>query len=175
MKKLKTPKTISRRVDVAPEGGHLAKLGFYTKQVQFVVRRWDGKVRQDLLEDYFRGVAMPLVSGGSMFDVTLHFRVVIREHWPLVFELGHAISQVVTDSKNIDKWLLTEPWSVATNGEWDSWDSIAEFIGKRIGHSGSDATRFSNKVKQRAKRLKLLTPPGLAAEFLAVTKQHASS
>jgi len=172
MKREKLPKTISRRVAVAPEGGTLAELGFYTRQVQTVVRKWDDKVRGDMLEDYFRVVAMPIVFSGSTFDITLHFRFVIREHWPLVFELGHAISKVVLDDKSIDKWLLTQPWSVATNGEWPSWDSIAEFIGKRIGHSGSIAVKFSNQVKQRAKRLRIITPAHMSAEFLAVTKLH---
>lgn len=149
-------------------------LGFYTKQVQSVVRRWDGKVRRDMLEDYFRVVAMP-VRNGTNFDITLHFRFVIREHWPLVFQLGNAIADVMQDDKNIDKWLLKEPWSVATNGEWESWDSIAEFIGKRIGHSGVDAVKFSNQVKQRAKRLRILTPPHMAADFLAVTKHPSKA
>ena len=163
MKKKEFPQTVNRRIDVAPEGGTLAKLGFYTRQVQTVVRKWDGKVPRELLEDYFRVVAMPVVTFGTC-DATLKFRFVIREHWPLVFELGTAISKVVNDDGNIDKWLLTQPISVATNGKWDSWDSLAEFIGKRVGQSRSQG--FTNTVKARAKRLRLLTPPDEAADFL---------
>src|SRR6186713_3258130 len=105
MKRRKHPKTVTRRIDVAPEGGVLAMLGFYTRQVQSVVRRWEGKVRRDMLEDYFCVVAMP-VRDGTNFDITLHFRFVICEHWPLVFQLGNAIADVMQDDKSIDKWLL---------------------------------------------------------------------
>jgi hypothetical protein len=164
MKKCKPQKSINRRIDVAPEGGTLAKLGFYTRQVQAVVRKWDGKVPREMLEDYFRVVAMPVVTFGSC-NATLHFRFVIREHWQLVFQLGEAISKVVNDDRNIDKWLLTQPISVATNGKWDSWDSLAEFIGKRVGQARSKG--FTDTVKARAKRLRLLTPSDVAADFLA--------
>jgi len=163
MIKRKPQKSINRRVDVAPEGGTLAKLGFYTRQVQSVVIKWDGKVPREMLEDYFRVVAMPVMFGSC--NATLHFRFVIREHWQLVFQLGEAISKVVTDDRNIDKWLLTLPISVATNGKWDSWDSLAEFIGNRVGQGRS--TGFTNTVKQRYKRLRLATPPDIAADFLS--------
>jgi hypothetical protein len=163
MKKCKPQKSINRRVDVAPEGGTLAKLGFYTRQVQVVVRRWDGKVERELMENYFRVVAMP-VTCEKLFDITLHFPVVILEHWPLVFELGKAIADVMADDRNIDKWLLKLPISVATNGEWESWDSLAEFIGKRVGQSRSKG--FTGTLKARAKRLRLLTAPDVAADYL---------
>jgi len=117
-----------------------------------------------MLEDYFRVVAMP-VTCGKVFDITFHFRFVIPEHWPLVFQLGKAISEVVTDDRNIDKWLLTQPISVASNGKWESWDLLAEFIGKRVGQPRAQG--FTDTVKARAKRLRLLTPPDVAAEFLA--------
>jgi hypothetical protein len=164
MNKRKPQKSINRRVDVAPEGGTLAKLGFYTRQVQAIVRKWEGKVPRDMLEDYFRVVAMPVVTYRSC-NATLHFRFVIPEHWPLVFQLGKAIADVMADDRNIDKWLLTLPISVASNGKWESWDSLAEDIGKRVGQSRS--TGFTDKVKVRAKRLRLLTPPDEAADFLS--------
>lgn len=163
MKKAKSQKTINRRIDVAPEGGSLARYGFYTKQVQTIVRKWKGKVEPAMLEEYFIVVAKA-VKFNQVLNVNLHFRVISPEHWPLVFELGKAISEVLCDDTKIDKWLLTLPISVATNGQWDSWDSIAEFIGKRVGQSRS--VGFANTVKQHAKRLRLLTPPDIANDFL---------
>jgi hypothetical protein len=166
MKKRKPQKSINRRVSVAPEGGLLAELGFFTRQVQVVVRKWEGKVSRELLEDYFTVVARAVVfETRNNFDVQLHFRFVIREYWPLVFELGLAISKVVNDDENIDRWLLMQPISVAKNGKWDSWDSLAEFIGKRVGQAKSQG--FANTVKARAKRLRILTPPDVAADFMA--------
>jgi len=173
MKKRKRQKSINRRIDVAPEGGDLATLGFYTGKVQTVVRRWKGEVEPKLLEDYFRAVARPVISGTK----NIHFSFVIPQHWPLVFQLGEAIAKVVNDDGSIDKWLLTTSHSVAVNGQWDSWDAIAEFIGKRVGQSRSKG--FAGTVKARAKRLRLLTPGDLSADFFAswpgkaaVTKQH---
>lgn len=162
-------KSVNRRVDVAPEGGLLAMYGFYTRQVQAVVRKWEGKITPGILEDNFPVIARAVMDGHRVNPVIELRGIICRRDWIPIFELGIAISKVVADERNIDKWLLVmSSRSVATNGQWDSWDSIAEFIGKRVGHDGTEAVKFSNKVKQRMKRLRLLTPPEKAAEFLAL-------
>ena len=164
MKKQKSPKTVNRRVDVAPEGGLLAMRGFYTRQVQAVVRKWEGKVTPGVLEDNFPTIARTVMDG-RLFNPVIEFRgIICRRDWRPIFELGIAIAKVIYDDSSIDKWLLTQPISVASgNRGWPSWDSIAEFIGKRVGQSRS--VGFTNTVKQHAKRLRLLTPPDIAANF----------
>lgn len=54
-------KKASRRIDVSPEGGWLARYGFYAGPVQRVVRKWTGKVSQSRIQEYFAAVAEPLV------------------------------------------------------------------------------------------------------------------
>ena len=180
MKKQKSPKTVNRRVDVAPEGGLLAMYGFYTRQVQAVVRKWEGKVTPGVLEDNFPTIARTVMDGRFYYPKIEFHGVICRTDWPAIFEIGIANAKVVHDETSIDKWLLTMPTSVGTNGQWDSWDSIAECIGKRVGQSRS--VGFTNTVKQRAKRLLLLTPPDKAAAFLeswpynpAVTKSSGKT
>jgi len=163
MKKQKSPKTVNRRVDIAPEGGLLAMCGFYTRQVQAVVRRWEGKVTPGVLEDNLPTV-FRTVKDGRLYNPVIEFHgIICRTDWKAIFELGIAIAKVIHDDSNIDKWLLTQPISVASCGGWESWDSIAEFIGKRVDQPRS--VGFTNTVKQRAKRLRLLTPPDIAANF----------
>jgi hypothetical protein len=164
MKKQKSPKTVNRRVDVAPEGGLLAMCGFYTRQVQAVVRRWEGKVTPGVLEDNLPTL-FRTVRDGRLYKPVIEFHgIICRTDWKAIFELGIAIAKVIHDDSNIDKWLLTSGYSVASNGGWPSWDSIAEDIGKRVGQSRS--VGFTNTVKQRYKRLKLMTPPDEAAAFM---------
>ena len=164
MKKQESPKTLNCRVDVAPAGGVLAMRGFYTRQVQAVVRKWAGKVTPGVLEDNFPTIASTVMDG-RFYNPKIEFHgIICRRDWPAIFELGIAIAKVVHDETSIDKWLLTMPTSVATNGKWDSWDSIAECIGKRVGQSHS--VGFTNTVKQRAKRLRLLTPSDIGNDFL---------
>jgi hypothetical protein len=125
MKKQKSPKTVNRRVDVAPEGGLLAMCGFYTRQVQAVVRKWEGKVTPGVLEDNSPTIARTVMDG-RLFNPVIEFRgIICRRDWTPIFELGIAIAKVIYDDSSIDKWLLTKPISVACNRNWESWDSIA--------------------------------------------------
>lgn len=164
MKKQKSPKTVNRRVDVDPEGGLLAMCGFYTRQVQAVVRKWEGKVTPGVLEDNLPTL-FRTVKDGRFYKPVIEFHgIICRTDWTAIFELGIAIAKVMHDETSIDKWLLTLPLSVASNSGWESWDSIAEFIGKRVGQPRSAG--FTNTVKQRYKRLRLMTPPDKAAGFM---------
>lgn len=54
-------KKASRRVDVSPEGGWLARYGFYAGPVQKVLRKWTGKVSQSRIREYFTTIAEPMV------------------------------------------------------------------------------------------------------------------
>ena len=160
----KVRKAFNRRVDVAPEGGVLAKLGFYTAPVQKVVRKWRGKIDAESLENHFRRIAMTVV----LDKTSLEIKFIWPHHWQLIWELGEAISKVMRDAKSLDKWLLKLPISVATNGKWDSWDEIALKIGKLTNRNEAS---LSATLKTRAKRLKLLTPVELASEYFNVTKR----
>jgi hypothetical protein len=160
---MKTQKTFNRRIDVAPEGGVLAKLGFYTSPVQKVVRKWRGKIDAETLENYFRRVAMSVIHDKTSLEIGF----VWPHHWPVIWELGTAVTKVMQDDKSLDKWLLKLPLSVATNGKWDSWNEIAVQIGRLTNRKEAS---LSATLKTRAKRLKLLTPAALASEFMTVTK-----
>ena len=165
MQKRKTQKAFNRRIDVAPEGGVLARLGFYTSPVQKVVRKWQGKVDAETLENYFKRVAMPVV----LNNTSLKIEFVRPHHWQLIWELGAAITKVMGDDMNLDKWLLRLPISVARDHEWESWDEIAVKIG---GLAKRKEPSLSGTLKTRAKRLKLLTPAELASDYLSVTKTN---
>jgi hypothetical protein len=156
-------KTFNRRIDVAPEGGDLAKLGFYTSGVQKVVKKWCGQIDAETLENYFRRVAMPVTHD----ETSLKIGFVWPHNWPVIWEFGAAITKIMRDDKSLDKWLIKLPLSVATNGKWDSWDEIAVQIGRLTNRKESS---LSATLKTRAKRLKLLTPATLASEFMTVTK-----
>jgi hypothetical protein len=66
---MKTQKTFNRRIDIAPEGGDLAKLGFYTSPVQKIIRKWHGKIDAETLENYFRRVAMPVIHDQTSLEI----------------------------------------------------------------------------------------------------------
>ena len=165
IKRFTNRKAINRRVDVAPEGGDLAKLGFYTSRVQKVVRKWYGRVDSETIQHYFRRVALPIVVDKQSLEIEF----VWPHHCLVIWELGEAITKVMQDNKSLDKWLLKLPLSVATNGRWDSWDEVALQIGRLTNRKEPS---LAATLKVRAKRLKLLTPATLADEYLCVTKTN---
>jgi hypothetical protein len=54
----------ARRIDVSPEGGWLARYGFWAGPVQKVVKRWSGKVSQSRIREYFTTIAEAMIFRG---------------------------------------------------------------------------------------------------------------
>jgi hypothetical protein len=157
--KKKIKKTTSnQRIDVAPAGGEIATLGYYTSPVQKIVRAWRGKVSEALIEQYFCEVASPIRFREQFQTV----RIFEQHHWQLVGELTAAIAKVLTDKTKIDYWLLTLPISVATSGKFPIWEDVREQI--RINGGGKFE---AGTIAKHALRLRLVTPPKIAADYLA--------
>jgi hypothetical protein len=95
----------------------LANLGFYTSPVQKVVRKRHGEIDAETIENYFRRVAMPVIHDKTSLEIGF----VWPHHWPVIWELGIAITKVMQNDKSLDKWLLKLPLSVATNGNGFHW------------------------------------------------------
>lgn len=152
--------TINRRVGIVAgmEGG-LAQLGFYSPQVQAVVRKWSARVPEVFLKEYFFAVA----SAASWLRTTLKITVASRAHWPLIWELGTACERL----RNVSKlkpvyWLMRTNLSIITNGKQDDyWCEISAQIIKRGGPNFSTVT-----LRQAAKRLHLIPPPSLAKAYI---------
>lgn len=158
-RKTRTKKlTSNQRIDVAPEGGALARLGFYASPVQKVVYRWRDRLRAEWLEGYFAEIATAV----SCKNHRMELKVAVPSHWLCVAELFAAVTKVFSDKTKPAYWLLTLPICVSTDGDFDKWPAVRQTI---IENGG---TKFSTEVlSQAAKRLKLLTPPKMARDFLA--------
>lgn len=144
------------RVAVAPEGGPLARLGYYCKPVQAVLSKWRSSIKPEALDKYFFSVAMPVIFRETKSRLP---GFIPPQHWPVVFELGNAICAVFNDTSKPEAWLLRQN-DVATNGQFDSWQQIADDI-TRLG-----GPRFQpGNLRQAARRIKLITPPALAKDW----------
>lgn len=144
------------RVAVAPEGGPLARLGYYCKPVQAVLSKWSSNLKPETLDQYFFSVAMPVVFRETKSRLP---DFIPPQHWPVVFELGIAICAVFNDTSKPEAWLLRQN-DVATNGQFESWQQIAEDITRQGGPRFTPAN-----LKQSARRIRLTTPPALAKDW----------
>jgi len=122
----------------------VAECGWYTTPVQHVVKRWRGRVREDLLQGYFMDVAFALRERSHSFNV------VERSHWPAVFELGLALDKVLCDRSKPAYWLLTLPINVAVNMELEPWGELSARIVKNGGPHFDPRT-----LRKTAERLKI--------------------
>jgi hypothetical protein len=138
--------------------GGLAQAGYWTPQVQRVVKAWQGRMSEKFIREYFLPIATTAMWNTN--DLSLHVHA--RAHWPLVWKLTAAVEKV----RNLPKshphhWLLRLPIHVATNGEHDLWKEIGWQIKQRGGSS------FSPEVlRQAAKRLRLVAPAKLSLGYL---------
>jgi hypothetical protein len=139
------------------EGG-LAQAGYFTPEVQRVVKKWRGCVLDRFIREYFWAIAR--AAFWHTKDLELH--VYARAHWPLVWELAAAVEKVRALPKTHPHyWLLRLPIQVATNGEHDLWKEIGWQIKERGGPAFSPVT-----LRQSAKRLGLVAPSSLAVGYL---------
>jgi hypothetical protein len=161
-------KRSNRRVGIVNgiEGG-LAQLGYFTPQVQRVVRRWP-RVPPMFVHEYYFAVA----SAALWKTNEASLKVYARAHWPLVWQLAAACDQVRRiPPTHPAHWLLKLPlfiWTInPSKGEvsWGEipWGDVSQEIVKR----GGKACDFSaTTLRQHAKRLRLVAPSRLAEGFL---------
>lgn len=143
------------RTPVAPVGGALAHLGFYTAPVKAVVAKWQPTLGAAMVKRYFTPLAMAVVFRNN--HVELPF--VGHQHWQAVFELGAAIASVMNDTSKPQAWLLSLA-DCATNGRYKSWQEIRDDIAKQGG-----PTFTTEQLAQADKRMGLATPREMAKAF----------
>lgn len=146
-----------QRISVKPEGGFLAIYGFYAPPVQKVVRKWQPKMRQDWIEEYFYQVAW------GRRRKRLEFNVPFADHWLFVWQIGIALERIYSNEKSPCYWLLKWSLHVATNGKWDSWSEVSKKIKVQGGVQFSPGT-----LATYAKRLRLITPPNPARDVQSI-------
>lgn len=139
-----TQAKVNRRTVFSEKRTTVAECGWYTTPVQHVVKRWRGRVREDLLQGYFMDVAFALRERSHSFNV------VERSHWPAVFELGLALDKVLCDRSKPAYWLLTLPINVAVNMELEPWGELSARIVKNGGPHFDPRT-----LRKTAERLKI--------------------
>lgn len=158
--------TINKRVGIVAgiEGG-LAQLGYFTRLVQRVVRRWP-RVPHKFVHEYFFAVAQ-----AAMWNTDeINLRVYTRAHWPLVWELAAACEKVRQIPKTHPAyWLLRMNINVTGNVDFtgkirstirsDFWGEISQEIERRGGDDFSPTT-----LRQHAKRLGLVPPAAMQKE-----------
>jgi hypothetical protein len=167
-KRKPTQARVNRRVRLSAKRTILAEYGWHATPIQHVVKRWRGRVREDLLQGYFMDVAFALRERSHSFnvvershcsgDLTLgiqvcgshSFNVVERSHWPAVFELGLALDKVLCDRSKPAYWLLTLPINVAVNMELEPWGELSARIVKNGGPHFDPRT-----LRKTAERLKI--------------------
>lgn len=152
----------SRRIDVSPEGGWIARYGFYAGPVQKVVRRWAGKVSPSRIQGYFKTIAATMLHRHK--PITLSFDYVGPNDWGCVFELGQALDDVLQDKSKAESWLIRFPIWVATDGRQDDWPKLAA----RIQQQGGPAFK-PNSITQVARRLRMLTPKSIQESYRRAT------
>jgi len=136
-------KKASRRIDVSPEGGWLARYGFYAGPVQKVVKKWSGKVTAGRIQHYFAKLAEGMIARRKPWA----FDYVGPNDWQCLFELGLALDSVLRDHTKPESWLIRNPIWVATDGAQDDWAEL------------SRRSAFKpNTLNQAARRLRMITP-----------------
>jgi len=171
--------TINRRIGIVAgiEGG-LAQLGFFTHQVQRVVRL--SRVPMVFIHEYF----FPIAQAALWNTNELKLRVRAKAHWPLVWELAAACEEV----RNLPKsdpvyWLLRldRLASACQNKRtpYDSspvsWPEIAaeiflhggpDFRSARSNDKGGSRRGNTSRLRKAAERLKLNDNPELVTGYL---------
>jgi len=146
-----------RRTDVAPEGGEIARLGYYAKPVQKIVKRWLAQgVREEWIEDVFVAVATPIRFRNHKTEI----HVAHPGLWPMAWELGQAIHAVLSDKTSADYWLLTMRTGTMQNGMSVSDREIAEAATAATGKLFNEAT-----IRKGSQRLRLNTPESIAKDY----------
>jgi hypothetical protein len=134
------------RVDASPDGGAIARWGYYSPSVRKVIQRWQ-RLGDGLPERYF--VAAWKMVTWNEWPVLF----IPEAHWPAVLEIGLAICKMRSDHKRPACWLLRLCNGVMVNGEWPSWPDVqAEIIRK----GGPDFA--ISQLKQASRELRLTTP-----------------
>jgi hypothetical protein len=128
-----------------PTGGDLARLGYYTPEVQNVVKKWAAIINDpERLENYFRSVASTVV---CRLHTLARLPAVPTSHWQAVFELGAAIAAVSNNPSAPAAWLLQRQGR-KVNGRYRSWAEIRAETGNRFTLA---------EIKNKAKRMRLMT------------------
>lgn len=152
----------SRRIDVSPEGGWIARYGFYSRPVQAVVRKWSSNVSRGRIEHYFATIAETMLHRHK--PMALAFGYVGPNDWGCVFELGQALDDVLQDKSKAESWLIRIPIQVATNGAQAEWHELAALI------RGKGGPQFkANTITQTARRLRMLTPKSIQESYRRAT------
>lgn len=145
------------RIDVAPVGGIKATLGFYSSEVQDVLKKWEGsKLRSEWIEDVFMRVAKPIRFRKSEMEIKIPY----YQLWRFAADLMVAVTNVFTNKTRPEYWLLSLSISVAQNGKYPSFDEIRETVIKNAGPAFSTA-----QLRTAYSRLKLATPKDIASGF----------
>ena len=96
---------INQRVDVAPEGGLEAMLGFYTPPVRRVWAKWVGQIEEERLKHYFIAAATAVISHENQLDLP---GLIPPGHWQPIFELGSAVCAVCNKKSLPAAWAAKE-------------------------------------------------------------------
>lgn len=150
------------RISVAPAGGILALHGYYTNEVQDVVKRWKDRAPEWLIERIAADVGTALAHTTGSVDVHVEHAYLL----PLAFELGTALVKARSQD-TLDGWLLRLPIHIATNGAWPSSTQIAELIVQAGGKLYTKAA-----IEKALQRLRLVTPRELAKDFRSVKDKN---
>lgn len=135
------------RLDVKPKGGEIARLGFYTKEIQDVIKKWRDQIPADRLENYLVKVATAIKDKTPLWLVQFADD---PKHHAAVFELAAAFSKIYNNLDKPEAWLLRTN-SALTDHQSDSWDAIH----KDIIRQGGKIT-YANLTKT-ADRMELTT------------------
>lgn len=156
------------RVHIAPVGGLLAEFGFFSTPVQKVMKKWLKVISQDILEDYFNLVALPVIRSQMWGSSEIRGQIKNRDHWQAVFELGSAIASIMAHKDKPEYWLLTMPQiSVASGFEFEGWQKISE----RISCGGGPRFEPSTLAKTYS-RLQMNTAERQAAAWRKLTSRR---
>lgn len=170
---------INQRVGIwnAAHGG-LERLGYFTPQVQRVVKRW--KHRERFAREYFHDIA-----GAALWNSNeIKLRVHARAHWPMVWELAAACDYLrKLPKKHPTHWLLQLDRIASAvmslpasnrrkriggqvNVEYVSWREICAEIKARGGPDFSDSNGKCVSLRKQASRLKLADDLDLVPGYL---------
>jgi len=155
-KRIKLARTNKRDVVIYGIEGALAAYGYFTPQVQRVIKRWRGRIPQWLIDHYFSRVSAAALWRERKLDLQVDPG---GTHWPFIWELAAAVEMVRSiPNTHPTHWLLRlSSVHRLKNGAPDLWKEIGWEIKQKGGPGFSAFT-----LRQAAKRLHLVSPPGAA-------------
>jgi hypothetical protein len=153
--KIKRAGNINSRVSVVSDP--FAWEGYYTSEVQKVVKKWRGKISEQKIKSYFVPVARTIKKGQTSLNLTqIH-----PGDWPAIFELGLAANAIYANKEKLAYWLLTLPIHIAVNGHFPSYAEISTMIFKQGKKHFNPRT-----IQKQLERMRLVTAGDSKKEIL---------